>query len=342
MTDLTELAQRWATLQEQQPHLRTREAALRLGATELELVSTRPTTIHLSGTGLEWLGALEAVGPMMALTRNDTAVIEKDGRYRNLDFNNPHVGNVLDEGIDLRVFLRHWRYAVAVSLERRNAPPLRGIGIFDDHGEAVHKVWLRPESDVEAFDALVERFRTSAPDLSLTPPPDPPDRAIPEAFDRERFQAEWMAMTDTHDFYFLLHRHGLARTTGLSNAPADMAREVDVGMLQRVLEGAAAAETPIMVFVGSRGCIEIHTGPVRRVVSTRGWLNVLDEGFNLHVREAGLARAWVVRKPTEDGIVTSLEVYDEAGETVCLLFGVRKPGMPEDERWRALLSAATG
>jgi putative hemin transport protein len=67
------------------------------------------------------------------------------------------------------------------------------------------------------------------------------------------------------------------------------------------------------------------------------WLNVLDPGFNLHLREDRIAMAWVVRKPTADGDVTSLELFDADGETLAMFFGERKPGRAELASWRALV-----
>ena len=67
-----------------------------------------------------------------------------------------------------------------------------------------------------------------------------------------------------------------------------------------------------MVFVGNRPAIQIHTGLVSRLRPTPGWFNVLDPDFNLHLREAGIASAWRIVKPTEDGAVTSIELLDAA------------------------------
>lgn len=67
------------------------------------------------------------------------------------------------------------------------------------------------------------------------------------------------------------------------------------------------------------------------------WLNVLDPGFSLHLREDRIAQAWVVEKPTDDGIVTSLELFDDAGGLMAMCFGARKPGERELPAWRALL-----
>ncbi len=92
-----------------------------------------------------------------------------------------------------------------------------------------------------------------------------------------------------------------------------------------------------MVFVSNPGVIQIHSGLVSNITVTQGWLNVLDPDFNLHLRQDQIASAWVVRKPTADGVVTSLELFDHTGELILMLFGQRKPGIPENIQWRALL-----
>jgi hypothetical protein len=68
------------------------------------------------------------------------------------------------------------------------------------------------------------------------------------------------------------------------------------------------------------------------------WLNVLDPGFNLHLREDLIASAWIVRKPTADGVVSSLELFDAGGCTIAMLFGERHAGQAEQPAWRALLA----
>jgi putative hemin transport protein len=117
---------------------------------------------------------------------------------------------------------------------------------------------------------------------------------------------------------------------------------VDPTSAHQLLAGAAAGGTPVMVFVGNPGVIQIHTGPVHHVVVAGPWLNVLDAGFNLHLREDHIAEAWVVRKPTVDGLVTSLELFDAEGQTIAMLFGERKPGHPELCAWRDLVDGLLG
>jgi hypothetical protein len=90
---------------------------------------------------------------------------------------------------------------------------------------------------------------------------------------------------------------------------------------------------------GLPGNIEIHTGPVQRILEIPNWINVMDENFNLHLKTDTIAQTWVVEKPSVDGIVTSVEVFDAAGEMIVQFFGKRKLGSPELQEWRALAAA---
>jgi putative hemin transport protein len=92
-----------------------------------------------------------------------------------------------------------------------------------------------------------------------------------------------------------------------------------------------------MVFVGNPGMLQIHSGPIQKVVMIGDWMNVMDPRFNLHVRSDSVAQAWLVRKPTVDGIVTSVELFNGSGEAIAMFFGERKPGKPELTAWRTLV-----
>jgi putative hemin transport protein len=92
-----------------------------------------------------------------------------------------------------------------------------------------------------------------------------------------------------------------------------------------------------MVFVGNPGMLQIYSGPIQKVVSIGAWINVMDPRFNLHLRSDSVAQAWIVRKPTADGIVTSVELFNDNGEAIAMFFGERKPGKPELTAWRTLV-----
>ncbi|RMH61358.1 MAG: hemin-degrading factor [Bacteroidetes bacterium] len=341
-----DLKERWHAYRRAHPTTRIRNAAADLGVSEADLLAADEGdgVTRLDGGWGALLQELDALGEVMALTRNDACVHEKTGVYRNVKlFESHRMGLVLDEQIDLRLFLERWRFGFAVETPWEGGQDglRRSLQFFDAHGTAVHKVFLTRRSDVAAYDRLVAKYRYAGseplPPVEPRPVPEPetPDAAV----DRAALLQDWAELRDTHDFFPMLKAHGVSRPQALRLAEGTFTERVEPASARQALEHAAATETPIMVFVGNPGCIQIHTGPVRRLKATPPWFNVLDPGFQLHLNEEGIASAWVVRKPTRDGTVTALELFDAGGDVIAQFFGKRKPGLPEREDWRAIVTA---
>jgi putative hemin transport protein len=333
-----DLAVRWHALRAAEPQLRIRDAAARLGTTELELLATTvgATARWLDRDMAGLLHGLVGVGRCMALTRSESCVSEVRGKYGGVELG-PHAG----EHIDLRVFLEQWHYALAIDEpEPRTGGRRRSIQVFDGAGTAVHKVYLEADGgDLAAWDALVERKLAEPPILSIAPPaPRPPERPDAEV-DVDALRASWDAMKDTHEFFYLLRKHKVARTQALRLAGETRARRVGNDAVAQVLGDSSETGMRIMIFVGNRGCLQVFSGPVHKVKPLGPWLNVMDPGFNLHLRADHVAASWVVEKPTASGIVRSLELYDAQGETIALLFRKRDDReQAEDPDWNALLA----
>ncbi|PIE37361.1 MAG: hemin-degrading factor [Gammaproteobacteria bacterium] len=342
--DNATLQQRWQALQAEQPKLRIRDAASALGVSEAELLNTRlgDGVVRLDTRWNELFKSLHTLGSVMALTRNDDVVHERHGVYENFESVEGHsqIALFVNPDIDLRIFLRHWSLAFAVS---ENGPhgERRSLQFFDKDGEAVHKIYLTDNSDVAAYQTLVEQHRLDVQDSALNIKPverrvfNRPDSSV----DVAALQQGWDGLKDTHDFYPLLQGLKVDRLQALHLAGEQRACQVQDDSLRKVLTEAAAQGLEIMVFVGSRGMVQIHTGPVHTLKAVGEWYNVLDPEFNLHVRESAIASIWRVIKPTEDGDVTALECYDADGNQLVQLFGKRKPGIPELTAWRELVNA---
>src|SRR5690606_17669769 len=132
------------------PKLRERDLAVNLGVSELELLAAHcgEGVTRLEPRVSDILGGLKTVGEVMALTRNESAVHEKIGVYDGMS-GGDHAILFLGE-IDLRIFPGVWRHAYAV--EKRDDDGIRhSLQFFDAAGDAVHKVHLRPSSDVDAY-----------------------------------------------------------------------------------------------------------------------------------------------------------------------------------------------
>lgn len=326
----------WQALQASEPGLRTREAAERLGISELELLlAVEPSQVRLvRAKPRSLLSKLEKVGPVTVLTRNRAAILEYTGVYGPFAFLASQA-LVLGTPVDLRLHLRHWRYVLVVGPElvRARQPSLQ---IFDSQGNAVQKIVLTETSDLADFQTLVEPH--AAPPSAITLPAR--SRSKPRGLapiHPEVLQRQWEAMADTHDSLALQQRLRLRRIQALALLDHRWALPLPPATaLKHVLSLAAQSAVPLMLFVGNPGGIQIYSGTVQRVAPLGPWINVLDSTVNLHVFEPWLRAAWLVRKPTRDGTVTSLEFFEEDGTLALQVFGLRKPGTPELAAWREI------
>jgi len=315
-----------------QPKARIRTLAAQMRVSEAELVAAGCGGIRataLKGPVQDIFKSLGSLGRVMALTRNNWCVHERHGRYEDIRAGKT-MGLVLGPDIDLRAFFGPWRYAWAVTDNGR-----RSLQFFDAAGMAVHKVFVTDETDALAYDALVDAFIEPDPRWPAIQPAQPFQALATPA--TPALRTDWLAMQDTHEFHGLLQKHKVSRLTALRAAGQDLAQQVPPSITERMLADVVAQQVSFMCFVGNHGMIQIHTGPIHKLLRTGPWFNVLDPHFNLHLDTTAIHTAWVVNKPTSDGWVTSLECYTENGELIVQFFGARKPGQPELANWRALL-----
>ncbi|MBD3785341.1 MAG: hemin-degrading factor [Sphingomonadales bacterium] len=321
------------------PKARARDLAESLGIPEAALcaafVGHGVTRIAAHPDGI--IPRLTAFGPLMALTRNDSCVIEKVGTY---DDYRPgaHAALVVNETIDLRLFPGHWVHGFALE-EATEAGVKRSIQIFDAAGDAVHKIHLRPESDTSHWAALVADLRLEdqgqGPDLTPRQPPEGP-RANPARAGELR--EGWDALSDTHQFLRLTARLKMNRLGAYRLAGPGYARRLAPGSVERLMHGVAETGVPTMFFVGNQGCIEIHTGPIARVVEMGPWINVLDPGFDLHLRMDHIAETYAVVKNTARGPAHSVECFEARGALIAQIFGVLRAGDAAVAGWNALVA----
>jgi len=311
------------------PKPRARDFAHANGLTEAQLVAAHVGhgVTAIDPTPDRLFPLIRTLGDVMALTRNDSCVHERRGVYSDYR-SGAHAAMVLDPEIDLRIFPAHWQHAFAVT-EPAADGTRRSLQVFDAAGDAVHKVHLKPASDAAAFDALVAAL--GLPDQSGTltlAPRTPTEGPKPAPARAEELRRDWAAMTDTHQFLTLVRRQKMNRLGAYMTAGSPFADRLAPDAVTKTLHAAADTGFPVMVFVGNAGCIQIHGGPIRKVVPMGPWINVMDDRFNLHLRSDHIAEVWRVVKPTRTGDAISIEAFDAEGGLILQIFGYRKDAPP--------------
>lgn len=336
------LKERYERLLEAKPKTRIRNAAHELGVSEVELLALRTGegVVRLRPDFRALMAGIPRLGRVMALSRNDDAVHERKGAYQHHALEDGHAGYFSGDDIDLRIFWGPWDSAFAVE-EPGADGARRSIQFFASDGEAMHKVYMLPESNLEAYNALVEEFRAEdqGKEQNVRPWPAEPAEKPDADIDAEGFRQAWLSLQDTHDFYAMFRRYKVTRRQALRLAPAGHATRVDNKAMRELVTRAVQQGTSIMVFIGNKGMIQIHTGPVKNLMDVPGWFNVVDPHFNMHVREEAITESWIVRKPTAHGPITALECFDKNGVLVVQFYGERTRHEPEHEDWRELIGS---
>lgn len=319
--------------------IRPYDLAAQLGLPEAALVEAElgHGAVRIDATPGRLIPRIQRLGEVMALTRNRSCVIEKIGTYN--DFHDgDHAAMTLDPEIDLRLFPRHWIHAYAVDAGEE-ARARRSVQVFDATGDAIHKVYLRAESDLAAWDdLLVDLALADQTGLSDFVP-----RAQPEgariAEDRVQvLRDEWGRMTDTHQFNTLVRRLKMNRLGAYRVAGTPLARQLATEAVPALLAAVRDQDQQVMLFVGNMGCIEIHSGPIQELKPMGPWLNVMDPRFNLHLRGDHVAEVWLVDKPTKRGPAISVEAFDENGDLIFQCFGMRPEKGGDAAGWAQLVA----
>ncbi len=323
-------------LRAENPKARARDFAALHQITEAELVAAfvgHGTTPIVADPDrlIPWVGRL---GDVMALTRNEHCVHERRGTYSDYR-TGAFASMVLDPEIDLRILPKHWVHAFAVE-EPGEDGPKRSLQVFDAAGDAVHKVHLKPVSRHDHWADLLGNMRIAARPLDLLRRA-PVQPAKGDASGAPALRGAWERMTDTHQFLGLVKDHGMNRLGAYRVAGAPYVERLKPQAVTLTLQRAADDRVPVMIFVGNAGCIQIHGGPVEKIVPMGPWINVMDPRFNLHLRADRLAEVYRVWKPTRTGDVWSVEAFAADGELILQVFGYRKDTPAEP--WNALVAA---
>ncbi|WP_455482372.1 hemin-degrading factor [Bartonella sp. B35(2025)] len=317
-----------------------RDFAASIGISEAELIAAYCTTGRAKKLQTDisiFLENVSKLGTVMALTRNEYAVHEVTGRFEKVVPSHP-VSVTLGE-IDLRIIPKQWKVGFEYDVVIREKP-MKSLQFFDQNGSAVFNIYSKDETNMEEWSKLVEKLldEDQSPILDILPPPIPAQCELAEP-DVERFRDRWRQMTDVHQLHKIISEFKINRHNAVKYAGSEFTNELKTESVEIILNQAVQKEMPIMCFVGNKGCIQIFSGKVKNIKQVGSWLNVLDPKFHLHLLVSKIDNVWHVRKPTRDGYVSSLEVFDKNGEMIIQFFSLREEKKEECEDWRSLLNS---
>lgn len=336
---MTDIKKKFQTLKEKDPNLRMRDAADMLNLSEAELLATRcgVEVIRLDASkAKEILKEIPKLGKIMALSRNEYVVNELKGLYQKIHIGDSSIGYIAGE-IELRISFDAWKMAFS-SKDDLHGKTLRSFQFFTKNGEAIHKIYLQDQSNQKVYEEIIEKYKSEdqSPSQEIEYDENSPEEIPDEYINIEEFRKQWNEMKDVHELKGIAKKHKLTKIQTLRLAPEGMSEKIKNDSTRYLLEKAKEKEIPLMIFVGNKGIVQIFSGKIYNLKDHGPWFNVLDENFNLHLKEEGINQTWISKRPTKGGILHSVECFDKKGELLIQFFGEGGHGGPEPESWTKL------
>ncbi|NWO04787.1 MAG: hemin-degrading factor, partial [Alteromonadaceae bacterium] len=193
----TSLSHRWQALLAKKPKLRIRNAANELGVSELDLLLCRTEGVQpLKAEFGELMKAMDTVGDVMILTRNDQVVHEITATFNKFTVAGKGAMGLAVGDIDVRVFFNSWAHGYLVT-ENTGKITRESLQFFNAHGMALHKIYKTGATNTSAWDALVGESPNPAAEAPvLTAAPAPAERTDPGPVDAGAWNEAWSKRKD--------------------------------------------------------------------------------------------------------------------------------------------------
>lgn len=301
------LKDRWTAYRAENPKVRIRNAAEVLGVSEVELVATGlgDTCTRLKPEFAEIVSCLPSLGKVMALTRCDAAVHEVNATFDTVAFQQGSAW-FLPPGQDVRYCLERWRYGFAVNENDRLS-----LQFFDCSGEATHKIYLRKESNVERYNALVNDFQMT-PQLDVS--------------------GEMLTSQSNET------KEGSQSSVIYHLPTSEYTKPLALDSVEKLLHLLVEVEHECMISVMNASVIQSFTGIISRLLRMGPWFNILDPEFNLHLRTDLIDEVWRVTKPTAQGIRHSVVALDESGQEILIVSDNHGDSQQESRKWQKIIN----
>jgi putative hemin transport protein len=298
---------------------------------------------RLRGPFSALLSRIHEIGVVTILSGNESALQERVGIYDHAAYRNhsesgiaPHAAPISSKGAQQVLFYQKWKYGFAVLDKDDDGNIRRHLQFFDGNGNGIHKILLHPSSNVDAYHAIIREFAAAeqAPVLAIF-------RARPMTaneglarIDIDALRADWARINDTQDFFARLTEFDHLRLHKLRLAGKAFAHQVANDSVRILLQKMAELGSTVMTLVGNAGIVQAYQGRIKQIRSSDVWLTIASADHRLRLREDHIDTVWVAKKPTTDGIVTSLELFNRQGLSIARFFSKPEPGRPELREWR--------
>jgi putative hemin transport protein len=303
------------------------DAARDMGVTEAEPLAAwcgeraAVSTRRLTGDWASLIETLPVLGPVKTVTSNGCVLLEVEGGFEDVELS-PPTGRAIGRA-ESRFSFDRWRFGFS-TCEQRERTVRSSVRFFDRFGTSIHQVELVRGSHPPDFDSFLGDWTSEdqSPRIVVErAPPRPPERAD-HTVDVLGLRRAWTTMLgDLHETDSFLHHLQLSDVQALRLAGPEIAFPIPRETVREVFASCRDYTLPITLLVGNHGMTQRCVSTLRAVSHAASQLTLRGAGCELHIREDLVESAWIVRRPSKQGMAARLELYGRDGRQAAVVCG---------------------
>ena len=281
------LKSKWENLLKSDKKIRIRDAAKKLGVSELELLVTKINDevqyLLINDFHKFFISLFENIKSLMFLIRNDVSVHEKTVNSSDLKISKDGFINCSESrspflNIDFNNFI-HCFYESKIHAGRR----LCSLQIFDYFGDSVIKIYNR--DDGINFERICKK------NISLY------ENQV-ENISKSKIHKNFEYINSVNRYF--MNPKLTIREEKISN-----------DFLRKVFDLVSKNNFPIQIHLVGNNCIQYHRDIIKNIKIFGPWFNVMDKNFNLHLMDENIETTKLIEFSKDDKKYFSLEFFDD-------------------------------
>lgn len=328
---------RWEQLKSYHPELSPTTAAEKLKLSEIELFqSARGENLKILNDHFgELFAEIEKIEPFKILIRNKSCIQEINGSFNIKNLKESEIIEISNDLGNLNIRMDELKYCFSIKFETENS-----FRFFDSKGSSVLRIITNPDINQKLFDKITEKFISKDQDAAIKI--ESAETVLNQnsaEINLQEFHNDWKNLNTIDDFQQILKKHNLSRWQAVHNAPVDFfAAKIKNRKVVNLLEEIIESEIPIKIYTENSCCVQSYHGKIENSSWHGSWFNVFAPDFGFHFDSSKVIESRIVRKPTNAGIISSIECFDGNDEMMFEIFCDRENEDPELNEWRALLN----
>ena len=280
---------------------------------------------------------LSRLGATLFITRHGKTSHEKLLRLYKIALSG-NTASIVDQDGSLELDLSHWHCAFALHDQCEPDKACVSFHFFDIHGKLLHSIYPTLSCKELGSEWLLPLYAVDqTPETFLLPPSLPHKRRISASTDVCSLVAHWRHLQSCHAIPVILQKHQLTRWQAIQLLPREYAQPARPDAIRQVLEQARAQQLEVQLSLHNPGIIQTHVGIPDLTRPDAVCNRSQDAWFRLHLDDSDQHSTWIVHKPTQMGMVSSLESYDCNGELLLMLSAKPPANLPQTLQWQQLL-----